>query len=885
MKTPFSGIYHLILKQKAFYFLFITVFYSTVSVAQDYKSFPMWDSKLPREQRIEDLVSRLTLDEKVRQMIHSAPALPRLGIPAYDWWSETLHGVARTPYSVTVYPQAIAMAATWNAPGIKKMGNYSGVEARAVYYRSLREGRNNQRYSGLTFWTPNINIFRDPRWGRGQETYGEDPLLTKTIGSAIVAGLQGDNPDYLLAAACAKHFAVHSGPEPSRHVDNFYPSKYDLWDTYLPAFKELVTKSKVEGVMCAYNRVDNQPCCGNDQLMTDILKNQWKFNGYVTSDCWGIEDFFRFHKTHKDATAAAVDAVIHGTDLECGNNAFHSLVDGVKSGIISEKQIDESVKHLFRTRYRLGMFDSPEVVPYSKIPETALELPEHKALSLELARQSMVLLKNAKNTLPLKKTIKKVAVLGPNADNGIAILGNYNGLPSKLTTVLEGIKNKLGPNVEVVFDKAINYTNDTLFIPNARLNFMYDNQKGVLAEYYNNDSLGGTPIISRREEGINNYWTDGKSPGEGVNKDYFSARYVTYFVAENTDTLNFEAQGDDYYRVMIDRKVVINAWERNRWGARHIKLPVVKGRKYEIIVEFKQLEGNSLIKFFAGNYEKTNLVQLNEKVKDADAIIFVGGISPALEGEEMPVNLPGFNGGDRTSIMLPKVQTDLMKSLKNTGKPLVFVMMSGSAVAIPWEEENASAILNAWYGGESAGTAVADILFGDYNPSGRLPVTFYKSDSDLPDFMDYSMENRTYRYFKGQALYPFGFGLSYTTFKYSNLVLPKTITKGMPVTVEVSVKNTGKMSGEEVVQLYVSHKNTNVKAPIRALKGFQRVSLQPGETKVLKMELTAQDLSIISEMGEEIQPSGDLMISIGGGQPGVKNKTTSKGIISKLTVL
>ncbi|MBK9933076.1 MAG: glycoside hydrolase family 3 C-terminal domain-containing protein [Cytophagaceae bacterium] len=884
MNTSISRISSLKINLKIITISFFVSF-SFKSIAQDYKSFPMWDSNLTREQRINDLVSRLTLDEKVRQMIHSAPSIPHLGIPAYDWWSETLHGVARTPYSVTVYPQAIALAATWNPQGIKNMGRFSGIEGRAVYYRSLREGRNNQRYSGLTFWTPNINIFRDPRWGRGQETYGEDPFLTKTIGSAIVAGLQGDDPNFLLSAACAKHFAVHSGPEPSRHVDNFYPSKYDLWDTYLPAFKELVTKSKVEGVMCAYNRVDNQPCCGNDLLMTDILKNQWKFDGYVTSDCWGIEDFFRFHKTHKDATSAAADAVLHGTDVECGNNVFHSLKEGVKTGLITEKQIDESIKHLFRTRYRLGMFDSPDLVSYSKIPETALESPEHKALSLQLAQQSMVLLKNSKNTLPLKKSIKKIAVIGPNADNGIAILGNYNGLPSKLTTVLEGIKNKLGSEVEVMYEKAINYTNDTLFVPDNKIVLTYDNQKGVLAEYYNNDSLGGNPVISRREEGINNYWTDGKSPGDGVDKDHFSARYISYFVAEETDTLNFEAQGDDFYRVMIDRKVVINAWERNRWGARHIKVPVVKGRKYEIKVEFKQIEGNSLIRFFAGKYEKTNLAQLNDRVKDADAIIFVGGISPALEGEEMTVNLPGFNGGDRTSIMLPNVQTELMKSLKNTGKPLVFVMMSGSAVAIPWEEDNVPAILNAWYGGESAGTAVADILFGDYNPSGKLPVTFYKSDSDLPDFLDYSMDNRTYRYFKGQALYPFGYGLSFTAFKYGNLILPKTLAKGMPLEVEVSVTNSGKLAGEEVVQLYVSHQKINGKAPIRALKGFLRISLKPGETQVVKMQLSVEDLSIISENGEEVQPVGEMVISVGGGQPGMKNKTTSKVISKKMRVI
>jgi beta-glucosidase len=860
-------------------------FLSSNIFAQDYKSFPMWNANLPREQRINDLVNRLTLEEKVHQMINSAPAIPHLGIPAYDWWSETLHGVARTPYSVTVYPQAIAMAATWDVNAIHKMADFSGLEARATYNKSLKQGRNNERYSGLTFWTPNINIFRDPRWGRGQETYGEDPFLTKTMGHSFVNGLQGNDPKYLKAAACAKHYAVHSGPEPSRHSDNFRPSAYDLWDTYLPAFKELVTKANVEGVMCAYNRLDGQPCCGNDLLMTDILKKKWAFNGYVTSDCWGIEDFFKYHKTHKDAATASVDAIIHGTDLECGTNAYYSLIDAVKTGLISEKQIDESVKHLFRTRYKLGMFDPNSMVKFAQIPESTLEAPEHKALSLKMARESIVLLKNENNTLPLKKTIKKIAVIGPNADSRIAILGNYNGLPSKLTTVLEGIKNKLGSEVEVVYDKAINYTNDTTFVPDAVSRFTFENKIGVKAEYFNNEKLEGAAVISRIEAQIDNYWTDGHTPGPGIEKEHFSARYTANITAEKDEKLYFEVEADDFYRVFVNQKLEVDSWTRNRWGAKRFVLSVQKGQTYQIVLEFKQNEANSMVRLKSGHYEKTSFSEISQKVKDADAIIYVGGISPALEGEEMPVNFPGFDGGDRTSILLPKVQTDLMKSLNALGKPLVFVMMTGSAIAIPWENENLPAIINAWYAGESAGKAVADVLFGDYNPSGKLPITFYKSDHDLPNFTDYSMENRTYRYFKGEPLFPFGYGLSYSTFKYESLISTKNLHKGKDINLSVKVTNTGKISGEEIVQLYVSHQNINQKSPIRALKGFQRVNLASGQSKIISFKLTPEDLSIIAENGVEFQPNGNILISVGGGQPNISNKTTSNVITKMVKVI
>lgn len=854
--------------------------------AQNYQQFPMWNYHLPIEQRVNDLVSRLTLEEKVAQMLNATPAIPRLGIPAYDWWNETLHGVARTPFKVTSYPQAIAMAATWDTTSIKRMGDFSATEGRAIQNKAVEMGKTNERYWGLTYWTPNINIFRDPRWGRGQETYGEDPFLTAMLGRAFVNGLQGNDPTYLKAAACAKHYAVHSGPESSRHSDNFNPSAYDLWDTYLPAFKELVVNAKVAGVMCAYNAINTQPCCSNDLLLTDILRNQWKFTGYVTSDCWAIDDFFQFHKTHKDATSASIDAVIHGTDVECGNYAYTTLVNAVKTGLIKESQLDVSLKRLFTIRYRLGMFDPPAIVKYAQIPFSVLEAPEHKALALKMAQQSIVLLKNENNTLPLSKKIKKIAIIGPNADNKIAVLGNYNGTPSYVSTILDGIKTKLGKDVEVIYEKAINFTNDTLLAyTETEKKFFFDGKPGVQAEYFTNEKLEGSPAVTQIEKNIDHFWSEGEVPVKGVPSIHFSARYTTSIIADKDEMMNFEIEGNDGYKVKINDSTIINAWERNRWGSKQFNLSVKKGSAYKIEVSFRQSEGDAVIKLRAGNYIKTDFAALSNRLKDVDAIIFAGGISPQLEGEEMPVTVPGFKGGDRTTIMLPSVQTELMKALNTTGKPVVFVMLTGSALAIPWENEHIPAIVNAWYGGQSAGTAVADVLFGDYNPAGRLPVTFYKSDNDLPGFSEYGMAGRTYRYFKGEALYPFGYGLSYTTFNYSNLLVPAQLKKGINCKVTVTVKNTGTKDGEEVVQLYVSHKDVKGEAPVKALKGFKRIALKAGESKTISFKLTAEQLSIIDQSGKAYQPSGKIVLSAGGGQPGVSNKTTSNVLSKTITIL
>lgn len=690
------------------------------------KKYPFRNPQLSIEQRVDDLVSRLTLEEKVRQMLNNAPAIKRLGIPAYNWWNECLHGVGRTKYHVTVFPQAIGMAASWNDVLMKEVASSIADEGRAIYNDAQKRGDYSQ-YHALTYWTPNINIFRDPRWGRGQETYGEDPYLTSKIGKAFVLGLQGDDPRYLKASACAKHYAVHSGPEKNRHSFNSDVSTYDLWDTYLPAFRTLVVDANVSGVMCAYNAFKGQPCCGNDLLMQSILRDKWNFKGYVTSDCGAIDDIFNHHKAHPDAATAAADAVFHGTDLDCGQSAYLALVKAVKDGIITEKQLDVSVKRLFTIRFRLGLFDPAEQVDYAHIPISVLECKKHQDLAKQLARESMVLLKNDR-LLPLQKNkLKKVVVMGPNADCKDALLGNYNGHPSRMLTPLQAIRERLKGVAEVVYVSGIDYIN-------------------TLSE----DEL---------------------------------KRYVN-------------------------------------------------------------------------------------QAKGADAVIFIGGISPRLEGEEMSVNKDGFDGGDRTSIALPAVQTQLMKALVAGRIPTVFVMMTGSALAIPWEAKHVPAILNAWYGGQYGGEAIADVLFGDYNPSGKLPVTFYAKDSDLPDFESYDMQGRTYRYFKGKALYPFGYGLSYTDFRYSSLKMPtacNTTDKEIPVT--VTVKNTGKMDGEEVVQLYVSHPDKKILVPVTALKGFKRIYLKAGEAKQITFSLSSEDLSCVDENGIRKVLPGTVKIQVGGCSP------------------
>ncbi len=848
----------------------------TASKAADY---PFQNPDLPIDQRVDDLVGRLTMPEKVSQMLNNSPAIDRLGIPAYNWWNEALHGVARTSMKTTVFPQAIGMAATFDKDAMLQMATITSDEARAVHQEFVRRGERGI-YQGLTFWTPNINIFRDPRWGRGQETYGEDPYLTGQMGSALVKGFQGDDPKYLKVTACAKHFAVHSGPEQSRHVFNAQISDYDLWDTYLPAFRDLIVDAKVAGVMCAYNAYANQPCCGSDILMTNILYKKWNFKGYVTSDCGGLDDFWQRHKTDPDAATAAADALLHGTDIECGGppGTYGSLLEAVQKKLVTEQQLDVSVKRLYKIRFQLGMFDPVERVKYAQIPMSVVESAPHQAHALKMARESVVLLKNEKNTLPLRKNLKKIAVLGPNADNESVQLGNYNGFPTDIVTPLEGIKAKLGKDTEVTYVQGVDYASNTVYEPlDINKNLSYNGQRGFHAEYFKGTNLEGTPVATRQEDGLNRYLPNVKMEiVPGLPSENISARYVTTFTPEKTEELALQITGDDGYRLFVDNKLVMDFWNGHGVSTNEHILNVTAGQKIELKIEYVQNVSRTILKFTGAHIVPMNAANILAKVKDADAIIFVGGISPKLEGEEMNVKVPGFSGGDRTSIALPTVQTDLMKVLHTTGKPVVFVMMTGSAIATPWEAANLPAIVNSWYGGQAAGTALADVLFGDYNPSGRLPVTFYKSETQLPAFDNYSMEGRTYRYFKGAPLYPFGHGLSYTSFKYSNLKVLSKPQTGKPITVSVEVQNTGQRAGDEVVQLYVKHPGVQSRVALHALEGFRRITLPVGAKKTLQFTLTPRQLSRLDAQAQRAELAEKVQLFVGGGQPLAADVATGK---------
>lgn len=840
----------------------ILLFLLCISCSQKKKyQYPFQDPSLSFEERAENIVSLLTIDEKIQQMVNNAPAIDRLGIPAYNWWNETLHGVARSPYPVTSYPQAIGMAATWDTASMRLMGDYSAAEGRAIFNDSRKKGITGI-FLGLTYWTPNINIFRDPRWGRGQETYGEDPYLTGSLGKAFVLGLEGTNPRYLKASACAKHYAVHSGPEWNRSTYDARVSDYDLWDTYLPAFRDLIVDAKVSGVMCAYNRFEGQPCCGSDKLMMDILRNQWGFTGYVTSDCGGIAHFWRTHKTHPSQESAAAAAVLSGTDCECsGNPTYAALHKAVADGLLTEKDLDVSLKRLFTIRLRLGMFDPDELVPFAGIGTEALEAKEHKEHALRMAQQSIVLLKNDGNLLPLDKS-KKIALVGPNADDEAVMLANYYGYPSEITTVLEGVKKKISSNV--IYEKGVTLISNNVFKPDYKAGELKINGKeGFHAEYFQNTELNGSPVFVRHEPKIDFKWGDGHWLADSLIARRMSARFTTVYTPETSGGVAFEILGDDRCVLYIDGEKKL---ETDSKGGNY-SFNAVKGKEYRVVLEYFQYNDNAEVKFDMGSVEKTNPSAIAAKVKDADVIVFVGGISAKLEGEEMKVEIEGFHGGDRTNLNLPKVQTELLKALKATGKPLVFVNMSGSAIGFEWEAANIPAIIQAWYAGQAGGDAIADVLFGNYNPAGRLPVTFYKNVNDLPDFEDYSMENRTYRYFKGDVLYPFGHGLSYTTFRYDNLSVPASAKSGSDVEVKVVVTNTGKRDGDEVVQLYVSHKNVEGRTAIRALKGFQRIHLKAGESKTVSFQLKAKDLARIDHNGKAVDARGNTEISVGGGQP------------------
>lgn len=845
-------------------FVSILVFFLSFTAGKSQQRLWLNESK-PIEERVELLVSQMTLDEKIGQMMNDAPAIKRLGIPKYNWWNECLHGVGRAGLA-TVYPQAIALAATFDNDALLRSAVIISDEARAKHHKFISEG-SHEIYQGLTFWSPNINIFRDPRWGRGQETYGEDPYLTAQMGTAFVKGLQGDDPNYYKLVATAKHFAVHSGPEYERHTFDVHPADYDLWATYLPAFRTLVKDAKVASIMCAYNRLDGTPCCGSNALQVDILRNKWNFGGYIVSDCGAIDDFYRTHRTSPDAATASAQAVLAGTDLECGGS-YGALREAVKKGIISEKDLDVSLKRLFYARFKLGMFDSADKNPYTRIPYSVVDSENHRADALQMARKSIVLLKNNNNTLPLSKTIKKIALVGPGASDSISLLGNYNGTPSKRLTILDGVSEMCRRNnIELIYRKGINLLDDNMIEPVDIWSMMYSGKtKGMKAEYFSGIKLDGKPRLTRIEQKINFQGSTDDFIAPNIKAKSVSVRWTGEFVPEQTADYTFCVTGDDGFRLFVDEQKVLDHFSYHDAMTDTYTLKAEKGKSYAIRLEYFQGDQTAVIQFGAGYIYQTDYKKIVSDVSDAEAIVFVGGISPTLEGEEMPVNLPGFKKGDRTTIALPAVQTKIMKELQKAGKPIIFVMQTGSALAINWEQENIPAIVNTWYGGQALGTAVADVLFGDYNPAGRLPVTFYKSDSDLPPYEDYSMTGRTYRYFDKEPLYPFGHGLSYTSFVYSAMDVPKTVRIGNNIQVSASIENIGAYDGEEVIQLYISHDKGGL-TPITELKGFKRMMIKKGEKACIKFTLTPDDLSLVDASGNVSQKTGTISLFIGGGQP------------------
>ena len=793
---------------------------------------PYQNPDLTPEQRATDLLQRLTVEEKISLMQNNSPGIPRLGIRPYEWWNEALHGVARAGLA-TVFPQTIGMAASFNDSLVQKVFTAVSDEARAKN-RAFNDQGQYKRYQGLTMWTPNVNIFRDPRWGRGQETYGEDPYLTSRMGVAVVKGLQGpDSARYDKLHACAKHFAVHSGPEWNRHsfnAENIAPR--DLWETYLPAFKTLVQEADVKEVMCAYNRFEGDPCCGSNRLLTQILRDEWGFNGIVVSDCGAISDFWgaKKHNTHPDAAHASADAVLSGTDLECGSN-YRKLTDAVKAGIISEEQIDISVKRLLKARFELGEMEEshPWALPYSIV-----DCPEHRHLALQIAHETMTLLQNKENILPLDKHAK-VAVIGPNANDSVMQWGNYNGTPSHTSTLLSALRSKL-PAAQLIYEPVCGLTADITF--NSLFNqCSYHAKPGFTATYWNNPDFKGEADATVQLSTPFRFTTLGATAfAPGIELTGFTGRYQTVFRPKKSGNAIFRFQTNGDIRVNINGEEVIKTGNIKN-PENLYTLQAQAGKSYEIVIEFKQIKDGAYFNFDLVEDIPLNMNATLEKLKDTEIVIFAGGISPLLEGEEMKVSAAGFKGGDRTDIELPAVQRNVLAALKKAGKKVIFVNFSGSAMALTPETENCDAILQAWYPGQEGGTAVADVLFGDYNPAGRLPVTFYKNMEQLPDFEDYSMQGRTYRYMKEAPLFPFGYGLSYTTFTYGKARADKKrISTGEKMTLTIPVSNTGSRDGEEVVQVYLRRED-DPEGPTKTLRAFKRVEITKGKSLNVKIEL------------------------------------------------
>lgn len=829
------------------------------------QEFPFRNTSLTFEERVNDLVSRMTLQERADQLLYTAPAIPRLGIPSYNWWNEALHGVARSGFA-TVFPQSITIANSWDEGLMYNVACAISDEARAKYHEFQRRGKTGI-YQGLTFWSPNINIFRDPRWGRGHETYGEDPCLTGRLGYQFVRGMQGDDPVYLKTVATAKHYAVHSGPEPLRHSFNAKVSEVDLRETYLPAFRTLVVDAGVYSIMGAYNLFRDHPCCANPELY-GILRNEWGFKGYIVSDCWAISDFYMFSKYAKDAAEAAAQAVKAGTDLECGVDYKH-LVEAIGRGLLTEEDINRAAKRVFTARFKLGMFDPDEKVPYSQIPFFANCSDYNNTLARIAAQKSIVLLKNSDNILPLDREIRTLAVIGPNADNFESLIGNYNGIAKDPVTVLEGICNKVAPATRVIYAEGSDLAEGVhnLEIIPARYLQTPEGIQGATGYYYNNREMKGEPVFTRTDDRIDFYW-EHFSPSPDLPDDDFGVRWVTYLTPPETGTYSLGSWGSSAYEVLLDGEKVIS--EKNEHHAFHKehRIDLEAGKKYKIEVFYRNYAGDADMKLLWARPRINILADAVKAAGEADAVVLVLGLSQRLEGEEMSIKIDGFLGGDRTNLNLPATQEKLLDAVSATGKPVIVVLMNGGALAVNNAQEKAAAILLAGYPGQEGGNAVADVLFGDYNPAGRLPVTYYKSIDQIPAFENYDMNGKTYRFFTSEPLYPFGYGLSYTTFSYSSLVLPQRADAGEKVKVSVRVTNTGERDGEEVVQLYLTDVKASTPRPVRQLEGFERIFLKKGESRIVEFLLEPRQFSIISSRDRRVIEPGYFTISVGGKQPG-----------------
>lgn len=817
-------------------FLFIlNLLFSVCLIGQQ---LPWQNPNLSSEERAKDLISRLTLEEKAALMCDQSDAVPRLGIKKFNWWSEALHGYANND-NVTVFPEPIGMAASFNDELLFRIYDAISDEARAKYNQWLQQGNENKRFLSLSVWTPNVNIFRDPRWGRGQETYGEDPYLMSRMGVSVVKGLQGPaDAKYRKLLACAKHYAVHSGPEWSRHelnLNNVDPR--ELYETYLPAFKALVQEADVRQVMCAYQRLDDEPCCANTRLLQRILRDEWGFKYLVVSDCGAITDFFNTHKISSDDVHAAATGVLAGTDVECvwENYPYKKLPEAVKRDLIKEEDIDKSLMRVLIGRFDLGDFDDDKIVPWAQIPASILNNEKHRQLALDMARETMTLLQNNNNILPISKSVKKIAVIGPNANDEPMLWGNYNGTPVRTISILEGIQTKLSKK-KILYDKGCDLVEDK--VTESYFNqCSLEGKKGFKVTYWNNPKREGKPVITQQIINPIKKTTAGQHEfASGVKLEGFSALFETEFTPTVSEELIFKGGATGFFELIVNGDT-LKRYSNWRTLSSRMPIKVEAGKKYKIEIHYAQLNNwQANIELNFGKEIDVDYTALINKLKGIDMVVFVGGLSGNLEGEEMPVSYPGFKGGDRTNIELPSVQRNCLKALKEAGKKVIFVNCSGSAIALTPETKTCDAILQAWYAGESGGQAIADVLFGDYNPSGKLPITFYKNSEQLKDFEDYSMKGRTYRYMT-DALYPFGYGLSYTTFNIGEAQLSKTSIKvNESIKITIPVTNTGKVKGTEIVQVYVKKVN-DIDGPIKTLKGFKRVEVAAGKSVQASIEL------------------------------------------------